>query len=36
MVETEKETAYAVVKCYPDRLEIEGCGLEPDRSLVMA
>ena len=36
MVETEKETAYAVVKCFPDRLEIEGRGLEPDRSLVRA
>jgi hypothetical protein len=36
MVETEKETAYAVVKCFADRLEIEGCGLEPDRSLARA
>ncbi len=33
MVETEKETAYAVVRCFPDRLEIEGYGLEPDRNL---
>ena len=33
MVETEKDTAYAVVKCFPDRLEIEGYGLEPDREL---
>ena len=33
MVETEKETAYSVVKCFPDRLEIEGYGLEPDREL---
>lgn len=33
MVETEKETAYAVVKCYPDRLEIEGMGMEPARKL---
>lgn len=33
MVETEKETAYAVVKCFPDRLEIKGYGLEPYRSL---
>ena len=33
MVETEKETAYAVVKCFADRLEIEGYGLEPDRNL---
>jgi Calcineurin-like phosphoesterase len=36
MVETEKETAYAVVKCFPDRLEIKGWGLEPDRSLTGA
>jgi 3',5'-cyclic AMP phosphodiesterase CpdA len=36
MVETEKESAYSVVKCFPDRLEIEGYGLEPDRSLAMA
>jgi len=33
MVETEKEAAWAVVKCFPDRIEIEGCGLEPDREL---
>ncbi len=33
MVETEKETAYAIVKCFPDRLEIEGYGLEQDREL---
>jgi len=33
MVETEKETAYSVVKCFPDRIEIEGYGLEPDREL---
>ena len=33
MVETEKETAYAVVKCFADRLEIEGYGLEPDKNL---
>lgn len=36
MVETEKETAYSVVKCFPDRLEIEGYGLEPDRELEKA
>lgn len=36
MVETENETAYAVVKCFPDRLEIEGYGSEPDRSLESA
>ncbi len=33
MVETEKESAYAIVRCFPDRLEIEGAGLEPDRGL---
>lgn len=35
MVETEKETAYATVKCYPNRLEIEGFGLEPERRLAV-
>lgn len=33
MVETEAETAYATVKCFPDRIEIEGMGLEPARNL---
>jgi len=33
MVETDKETAYATVKCFADRLVIEGMGLEPARSL---
>lgn len=33
MVETEDKTAYAVVRCYPDRLEIEGYGMEPERDL---
>ncbi len=33
MVETEKETAYGVVRCFSDRLEIEGFGLEPGRKL---
>ena len=33
MVETEMKTAYATVKCYPDRLVIEGMGLEPNREL---
>lgn len=33
MVETEKETAYSIVRCFPDRIEIEGLGLEPDRKL---
>lgn len=31
MVETEKETAYAVVRCFKDRVEIDGYGAEPDR-----
>jgi predicted phosphodiesterase len=33
MVETEADTAYSVVKCFPDRIEIEGYGMEPDRKL---
>ena len=33
MVETETESAYAIVTCYPDRVEIQGYGLEPDRVL---
>jgi 3',5'-cyclic AMP phosphodiesterase CpdA len=33
MVETEKETAYATVQCFPDRLVIHGMGLEPARDL---
>jgi len=33
MVETEAKTAYASVKCFPDRIEIEGMGLEPARNL---
>lgn len=33
MVETESDTAYAIVRCFDDRLEIEGYGLEPDRKL---
>ncbi|MEM7457386.1 MAG: metallophosphoesterase [Planctomycetota bacterium] len=33
MVETEVETAYAVVSCFSDRIEIEGFGLEPDQNL---
>jgi 3',5'-cyclic AMP phosphodiesterase CpdA len=33
MVETEKAAAWAVVRCFPDRIEIEGCGLELDRVL---
>ena len=34
MVETAKDTAYAIVKVYPDRLEIHGFGTEPKRNLV--
>jgi predicted phosphodiesterase len=33
MVETESETAYAIVKCYSDRVEVLGYGLEPNRVL---
>ena len=33
MVETETESAYAIVDCYSDRVEIQGYGLEPDRVL---
>lgn len=33
MVETEKKTAYGVVRCFADRLEITGSGLEPNRKL---
>jgi hypothetical protein len=33
MVETEDRTAYAVVRCFPDRLEVVGSGIEPDRNL---
>ncbi len=31
MVETEEEIAYAVVKCYSDRVEIDGFGMEISR-----
>lgn len=34
MVETESKTAYGVVRCFSDRLEIVGSGLEPNRELV--
>ena len=34
MVETAKDTAYSIVKVYPDRLEIHGFGTEPKRNLV--
>ncbi len=33
MVETAKDNAYSVVSVYNDRIEIDGFGLEPDRSL---
>jgi len=33
MVETVDETAYGIVRCFADRLEITGSGLEPDRKL---
>jgi manganese-dependent ADP-ribose/CDP-alcohol diphosphatase len=33
MVETAKETAFSIVKVYPDHLEVHGYGLEPKREL---
>lgn len=33
MVETKSTTAYAIIHCYHDRLEINGYGAEPDRLL---
>lgn len=33
MVETEDQTAYAIVHCFPDRIEIQGYGLEAPRKL---
>ncbi|BCX47171.1 phosphatase [Haloferula helveola] len=33
MVETADRTAYAIVRCYPNRIEIEGFDSEPDRKL---
>ena len=33
MVETEDKSAYAVVRCFSDRIEIDGIGTEPDRKL---
>ncbi|WP_346189203.1 metallophosphoesterase [Rubritalea halochordaticola] len=33
MVETQAETAYAIVRCFQDRLEINGYGAEPSRSM---
>lgn len=35
MVETATETAYAIVTLHPDRIEIEGFGTEPSRSLTI-
>lgn len=32
MVETEKATPYAIVKCFADRIEIDGFDTEPDRN----
>ena len=34
MVETKDTTAYAVVECFSDRIEIDGLGVEPDRKLI--
>ena len=33
MVETPDQAAYATVDVYPDRLEVNGFGLEPSRVL---
>ena len=33
MVETANKSAFAVVTCYPDRIEVEGFESEPDRNL---
>ena len=33
MVEGESTTAFAIVKCFQDRIEIDGFGTEPDRDL---
>lgn len=35
MVENPIESAYAVVTCFPDRIEVEGYGIEPDRKLTL-
>ena len=35
MVETVDTTAYAVITCYADRVEIDGFGVEPDRKLIV-
>ena len=33
MVETETESAFAVVTCHDDHITVEGFGTEPDRAL---
>jgi 3',5'-cyclic AMP phosphodiesterase CpdA len=33
MVETQAQTAYSIVRCFPDRLEVDGFGTEPNRTL---
>lgn len=35
MVESSMDSAYAVVTCFADRIEVEGYGLEPDRKLAL-
>lgn len=35
MVENPIESAYAVVTCFADRIEVEGYGIEPDRKLTL-
>jgi len=35
MVENPVESAYAVVTCFADRIEVEGYGIEPDRKLIL-
>lgn len=32
MVETKDKSAFAVVRCYPDRIEVDGFEAEPDRT----
>lgn len=33
MVETKDKTAYAIARCFPDKIEIKGYDLEPNRTL---
>lgn len=35
MVETEKESPFAIVKCFKDRIEVNGYQPEPDRNLAI-